>query len=417
MFDIPSKYNRLTGNTIWLSIMTIGKYLLPLITLPYLTRILTPHYYGIVTYLTSTMTYFQVIVDYGFIFSSTKDVSLNINDKNRLGEILSETIEAKFFLTFLSFIILSLIIPTVEILRENCFLTILYFVSVIVTIFLPDFIYRGIEKMSIVSGRFLIARLISTVLTFIVIKSPDDILLLPILLIAGNLGAIIFSYYHLFKKEKVTFKKVTWNNIILSFKRSSVYFVGTFATTAFGVTTTFLLGVERIDVSLIACWGLSYQLISSIQMLWDPLVSSLYPYMIKEKDFKLLRNIILKFMPVVAIGICVCFFLAGTIIRIIAGEGYNDAILVFRILLPILILSFPAQLLGFPLLAPINKERYVIISTIIAAVFQVLGLLILMAIDSLTIINVAILRVITDLVLLTCRIIIMRAIPSYAYIK
>ena len=415
MAIIPSKYSRLAGNTIWLSIMTIGKYLLPLVTLPYLTRVLTPHYYGIVTYLTSTMTYFQVIVDYGFLYSSTKDAAINRDNKDILGEILSQTIWAKVFLSVVSFLILSIIIPHVEILRNNYLLTILYFVSVLVTIFLPDYIYRGIEKMSIVSGRFIIARLISTVLTFLVIKSPKDLLLMPILLIAGNIGAVFFSYYHLFKKERIYFKKVSFHSVISSFKKSSVFFVSTFATTAFGATTTFLMGIVKLDVASIAFWGLAYQLISSIQMLLDPLISSLYPYMIKEKNYKLLKNVVLKFLPIVVIGCVLCFFLASYIIRIIGGAGYDDAIPVFRILLPMLVFSFPAQLLGFPLLAPINKEKFVTYSTLISASFHIIGLLILMSLGLFTIINVAFLRVTTDFVLLVCRFIIMNKVAKYAF--
>ena len=144
------KENRLIKNTIMLYIMTAGKYLLPLITLPYLTRVLTPNYYGIATYMTSTMTYFQVLIDFGFIYSATRDASLHRADKKRLGEILSQTIAAKLILCLLGFLIMLIMVPFVTIMKENFVLTLLYFLSVAITIFLPDYIYRGLEKMEIV---------------------------------------------------------------------------------------------------------------------------------------------------------------------------------------------------------------------------------------------------------------------------
>ena len=57
-----------------LYIMSIAKLLFPLITLPYLTRILTEETYGFVSYVKSCMVYIQLIVDFGFILSSVKDI-------------------------------------------------------------------------------------------------------------------------------------------------------------------------------------------------------------------------------------------------------------------------------------------------------------------------------------------------------
>lgn len=390
---------------------------MPLITLPYLTRVLTPNYYGIATYMTSTMTYFQVLIDFGFIYSATRDASLHRADKKRLGEILSQTIAAKLILCLLGFLIMLIMVPFVTIMKENFVLTLLYFLSVAITIFLPDYIYRGLEKMEIVSIRFILARLVSTVLTFILIKSSDDLILMPVLLICGNLAAVIFSFLHLYRKEHVRFVAINWREVVDSLKSSSVFFVATFATTAFGATTTFLMGVEKfstLSTAEIAFWGLAYQIICTIEMMYDPIISSIYPHMVKNKDYGVIKKALLIFMPLILLGVVVCYFLADVGMNLAGGSEYTDAVPIFRILLPMLIFSFPAQLLGFPLLAPIGKEKLASISTIISAAFHVSGLIILIAIGRFSLINIAILRSCTNAVLLLSRIVMAkRAFSSF----
>lgn len=405
-----SQNGRLARNTIMLYVMTIGKYVLPLITLPYLTRILTPEYYGVVTYMTSTMNYFQVLVDFGFLYSSTREASLNRCDKQALGEILSSTICAKVLLSGIGAVILVLMIPFVKILRTHITLAALYYISVAVTIFLPDYIYRGLEKMEIVSGRFILARVVSAVLTFALIRSPDDILLVPVLTICGNLVAVIFSFLHLYKKEKIYLVRTSIKKIITALKQSSVFFIATFATTAFGATTTFLMGIVDVSSDQIAYWNLAYQIVSTIQMLYDPIISSLYPHMVKEKDYSLVKKIVVYLMPIVIVGTLVCYYFAEAAIRIVGGAEYMDAVPVFRYLLPMLIFSFPAQLLGFPVLASMGKEKWGTVSTVISAIFHVGGLFVLIGIGKFDIIHVAVLRSCTDGVLLVSRLLIFKRI-------
>lgn len=415
--SVQKNRNRLISNTIMLYIMTAGKYLLPLVTLPYLTRVLTPKYYGITTYMTSTMTYFQVLIDFGFIYSATREASLFRENKRKLGEILSETIVAKLLLCIVGFFIMLIMVPFVTIMRENFPLTVLYFLSVAVTIFIPDYIYRGIEKMEIVSIRFILARLVSTILTFILIKSSDDLILMPVLLICGNLAAVIFSFVYLYREEDVTLVAIRWCNVIDSIKSSSVFFVATFATTAFGATTTFLMGVRNlsaITTAEIAFWGLAYQIICTIEMLYDPIISSIYPHMVKTKDYSIIKKALLIFMPLILLGVIVCYLLADYGMNLAGGPEYIEAAPIFRILLPLLLFSFPAQLLGFPLLAPIGKEKMASISTVISAVFHVSGLIALIVVGKFTLINIAILRTCTNVVLLSSRVVMAkRAFSSY----
>ena len=127
--------------------MTIAKLVFPLLTLPYLTRILSEDSYGFVAYVKSCMTYMQLIVDFGFILSSVKDIVNANGDKKRIGQITGNTFLSKLILCAISAVALIVMLYAIEILQMNVLFVVLSFVTVATTSFLADFFFRGIEKM------------------------------------------------------------------------------------------------------------------------------------------------------------------------------------------------------------------------------------------------------------------------------
>jgi PST family polysaccharide transporter len=186
-------------------------------------------------------------------------------------------------------------------------------------------------------------------------------------------------------------------------KVSAIYFISTFATTAYGITNTFIFGIMNLPPSQIAYWGVSFTLISAAQSLYSPIISSLYPHMAARKDFQLLKRIIIILVPINIILVVFLFKFTYPIIMIISGLEYVDAVQVFRLLLPVLVFSFPAMLIGFPLLGIIGRVKELTTTTIISAVFHILGLLFLILIEKFNVFNVAILRSLTEFVLLCTR--------------
>lgn len=94
---------KVVQNTVMLYLMNFAKIALPLITLPYLTRVLSLNNYGTFTYVKTVMTYMQLIIDFGFLFSATKDIVEAGKDKKKIGSITGNVLIAKFILSFFHF--------------------------------------------------------------------------------------------------------------------------------------------------------------------------------------------------------------------------------------------------------------------------------------------------------------------------
>lgn len=396
------KTNKVVNNTIMLYIMSVAKLIFPLLTLPYLTRVLSEETYGFVSYVQSCMSYMQIIIDFGFILSAVKDIVNAKGDNDKIGVIVGTTFCAKVLLAVLAAVVLAVMCAAIPLLRTNITFVTLSFIAVAVNLFLADFLFRGIEKMHFITVIYVISKFVSTALTFILVKNNGSLVLIPLLDIAANLISAAISFGIIIKlKIKVRFGG--FKMCFAMIKDSFTYFLSSVATTAFSALNTLLIGIYVSDLTQVAYWSVCLRIISAIQGLYSPLCNSIYPHMILKKDLKVIHKVMAIFMPVVIIGCAACFFFAKFALLVVGGKKYVAAYSLFRWLIPILFFSFPAQIYGWPALGAIGMAKQTTASTVIAAVLQVVGLFALIRAGQFNLINLAVLRGVTECSLMAVR--------------
>ncbi len=394
--------SKLLGNTIMLYLMSVAKLIFPLITLPYLTRVLSTDTYGFVSYVKSCMTYIQLIIDFGFILSSVKDIVNANGDKEKIGLIIGKTYISKAILALVSAVVLVAMCLTIKVLQLNLLYVLLSFISVATTLFLADFFFRGIEKMQYITIVYLISKGVSVLLTFVFVKGDESVLWIPVLDIIGNLISSTISMV-IIKKMGIAVKLSKLTECFEMIRDSFVYFLSSIATTAFSALNTILIGIYLSDLTQVAYWSLCLNIISAIQGLYAPICNSVYPHMIKEKSLRFIHKTLMLIMPMVVCGCVLCFVLAKTALLIVGGEEYVEAYSLFRWMIPILFFSFPAQLYGWPTLGAIGKTKETTISTVVSAVAQIVGLIVLGVANQFTVVNLAILRFGTEALMMGLR--------------
>lgn len=395
------KNTKILNNAMMLMIFNIAKIIFPFITLPYLTRVLTTDTYGIVTYAKTVMNYMQIFVDFGFVLSATKDIVKCRENKGEMGRVIGNTMIARIILGLSGFIIVLVLSLALPILRANILYTMLSYVAVFLSIFLMDFLFRGLEKMHVITIRFIVMKVISTILTFVLIKDDADLLLIPILDILSSAFAIILVFIEVKKLQlKISFSGL--KSSISAIKDSFVYFLSSVASTSFNALSTIIIGIY-ITPTEVAYWGICIQIIGTIQACYSPICDGIYPEMIKSQNLNLIKRIVKIFLPVISVG-CICaYFLAETGLMILGGNEYLNAVPVFRLLIPSLFFGFFAMLLGWPTLGAIGKTKQVTISTVIGITTNIVLLIGLIATNSFILINVAIVRDITEFVFFAIR--------------
>lgn len=393
--------NNVIKNTTMLYLMNIAKVIFPLLTLPYLTRVLSVECYGVVSYVKTIMLYMQLIVDFGFLLSGTKAVVRAQKNKKEVGEIVGTTIAAKFVLSIIAVIVLIVMMFGIELLNQNPVYTLLSFGVVFLSIFLLDFLFQGLERMEVITIRFVVMKVISTVLTFVFVKNDADILMIPILDIISSFIAIVLVFFEVKKmqiKIRFTGMKESWKSI----KESFVYFASDMATSAFGALNALLIGIY-MDVTEVAYWNVAMQIVMAIQTLYNPITNGIYPEMVKTKSIRLVKRVLSIFMPLILLGCIITYFCAPLGILIVGGKKYMDAVPVLRALIPVLFFSFPGMVLGWPTLGAIDKTLETTITTVSTAVLQILGLILLIWIGRFNLIEIALLRGLTELFMMLFR--------------
>lgn len=393
--------NKIAKNTISLAIFHVAKILFPFIVLPYLTRVLTTESYGVVAYVKTTMIYLQVLVDFGFVLSATKDIVRAKNDKLKINKIVSDTVLARTILATIGLIVTLILGLALPILRENLVYTVLSYAPIFLSIYLMDFLFRGIEKMHVITIRFIVMKTISTLLTFVFVKNDSQLMLIPILDILSTVIAIIFVVLEV-KKLGVKIKIGSFKKALDSIRESFIYFLSNVASTSFNAFSTIMIGIflSKTDV---AYWGVCMQIIGSIQACYSPLSDGIYPEMIKSKNINILKKAMKTFMPIVMVGSVALIALAKIGLNILGGAKYVEAAPILQLLTPCLVFGFPAIMIGWPALGAIDKNREVTISTVVSVVLNMVALIALAISNNFTLTNIAIARVSADAMLFIIR--------------
>lgn len=396
---------KLVLNTIYMYILSFAKLIIPLISLPYLTKVLSVECVGSVSFIKSIISYMQILIDFGFLLSATKDIVGIIKNKGNVNREVGNTLYAQILFGILAVGVIVVCALSLDILDGYELYTILSIIPVVLSIFLFEYVFRAYEEMSKISLRYVVMRLIALGLTLIFVKSDSQIILMPIFDIFASLIAIVLVAVQLKKLGvKCEFSVKRIREAFLSIKKSCVYFFTNFMSSAFSLLNTLIIGIilTKQDV---AYWTVAFQFLTAIQTMYNPIISSVYPLMLKEKKLKVIEQIMLIFMPIIFVGSVAIFFLSDWFVRIVFGEGYIFAGTIIVWIIPVIIASFPALLYAWPCFSVINREKTNTIITVVGAGVQIIGIVILILANMFTLINLAIVRSIVEVIIATARVI------------
>ncbi|MBC1574780.1 oligosaccharide flippase family protein [Listeria booriae] len=398
---------RLLENTIFLYALTFSGYFFSLITVPYQTRILGPEFYGKVGFAVAMMTYFRLVIDFGFILSATADVAKNRDDAQKVASIYTAVMYAKGLLTALSFVVLLGICYAVPMLRQDMFLYLLTFASVAVSAFLPDFLYRGLETMKRITIRTLIIQAFFVLMIFLFLKTPQHYYFVPLFTLIGNAVALLFVQRHVSRQLKIKFVRLEKGYLWQTIQKSSPFFFSRISATIYQVTNTLFLGLMYSPGSAkVGMYVASDRLIGTAKTTFSPLADSLYPYMVKNRDFRLLKKIIWIIMPPVIIICIVLSIYANECMALFLGPAFYGAGSILRLLLPIVAITPLVYMLGFPTLSPMGLAKHANLSTVVSAVVQLVGLSILFLTGTFSVQTLCMMTVLSQFTVLVYRVFI-----------
>lgn len=353
-------------NFLSLGLLQGANYILPLLILPYLVRVLGAEKFGLVMFAQSFSIFLTVFVDFGFNISGTREISLAKKSKSKTGEIFLAIMSIKLLLIVVAFSILYVVVNLFTRFSVDAEVYLLSFGVVIGQALFPVWFFQGIEKMKFVTIINILAKVIFTVLVFLLIKTESDYYKVPIynslgFIVSGFIGFYLSFQYLEIKRPKISLIKQL-------FADSSSLFVSNFATSMYTASNVFILGLFSGNV-IAGVYSSMEKLTLAVKNVYVPFYQALYPWVSRQEDSQK-KQIINKIMPPVffvsTLITLVTLLFAKSILEIV----YDDVLItsyanVFRILSFISIfsgLNMLYNMLYFPAIKRYKVRMNILIS-------------------------------------------------------
>jgi PST family polysaccharide transporter len=218
-------FGSLFKNLISLGGLQIANYVFPLLTLPYLIRVLGVENFGHLSYANTLVSYSTLIINYGFDISGTREISINRDNSLLTNNIFNEIITSKLYLYLISLSLFSFYLFYTNSSFQNNLLIFIIYLGVFGQIIMPAWFFQGVEKMKYITYFNLISKFFFTLMLFIFVKDKGDILIAAGLTTLGSLIAGVSSVFLLYKTFKISFKLVRASRVFFQIKKSFHFFV------------------------------------------------------------------------------------------------------------------------------------------------------------------------------------------------
>lgn len=337
MITIAAHHKRLVGNIFLLFVLQGANYLLPLITLPYLVRVLGPDNFGLMAFAQAFMQYFIIITDYGFNLTATRDIAICRSDRKRVSEIVCVVALIKLLLLLFSFVVMAVIVYSFSKFSQDGLIFYCSFVAVIGNTLFPLWFFQGIENMRAITVINIIAKVVTTILIFYFVTTPADTAAAALIqslgtVIAGIVGiAVMVKKYPLF---------IRWPSRALLTKtlRDGWYvFISTAAISFYTASNMFILGLLTTN-EIVGYFSAADKVIKAVQGVLSPVSQAIYPYISalviqsKQQALLFIRKCLLLLGSVSLLLSLGLFVYADKIVLLVLGASYGPSILLIRLM-------------------------------------------------------------------------------------
>lgn len=319
----------LVENFAYLTLLQVAGYIFPLITLPYLARVIGVDSFGKIAFAGAIIVWFQTVSDWGFNYTATRDVAKNREDKEKVSQIFSNVLWARCILTLFSFILLIILIIFVPKFQEISLLLLITFLMIPGHILFPDWFFQAMEKMKYITILNLISKLLFTIAVFVFIKEKSDFILQPLFVSLGFVVSGIIAMYYILVRWKIKLHKPNIKEIRLTIKNSTDVFINNLMPSLYNSFSTILLGIFGGSVSTGKLdagrkfVGISDQFLTIISR-------TFYPYLsrkIGKHNLYAQINIIISLVMSL-----ILFLLAPILIKLFFTPEFFDSIIILQIM-------------------------------------------------------------------------------------
>lgn len=351
--------------------------LFPLISFPYISRVLGAEELGKYNYASSIVSYFVLFSALGIDTYAIRRISAVKDNKDELNQFVAEIFSLNIITTLISYIALALIlIICSNIFSKYYVLIAIVSISIIMQTLSMNWLYQALEKFLFITVRIILFNLISLVMMFVLVNNSSDVNIYAFVALLSTAGSGVVNFIYAHKICRIKFKlKINWKEHL---RPILIFFATTISVTIYVSSDITILGLICSDYE-VGLYSVSVKIYTVLKTLLASIIIATVPtisYLIAKRDeegYKKVANesysmIITLVLPLVT-GIC---FFAEKIILFIAGEEYIPAAMSLRLLSICILCYMFAYFWGQCVLVPFHREKIVLWATIISALINII---------------------------------------------
>ncbi|HRR75783.1 MAG TPA: flippase [Ruminococcus sp.] len=363
-------------NFIMNTILTMSSFIFPLITFPYVSRVLGPAGTGKVQFALSFISYFTLVAHLGIPTYGIRACASVRDDRKKLSKTVHELLIINLIMSLLSYIAFFIIIFTVPKLQDDRLLYIIVSFNILLTSIGMEWLYKALEQYTYITIRSIIFKFIALLAMFALIREKNDYVIYGGISIFAGVASNIFNFIHVHRF--IDMKPMKDYNVKRHLNAVGIFFAMSCATTIYTHLDTVMLKFITTDTD-VGYYGAATKIKTILVSVVTSLGTVLLPrvsYYVKNgqtEEFKRISKKALNFVILLASPLTVYFMMyASQGIRFLSGKGYSGAIVPMQIIMPTLLLIGLSNILGIQILVPLGKEKIVLYSEIAGAVVNLI---------------------------------------------
>jgi polysaccharide transporter, PST family len=350
----------LVQNALSLYGVQIATYVVPLVTIPYLARVLGAAGWGLVAFAQAFGSWVALVGEYGFSLSGTREIARHRDDPEKMTQIVAGVLGAKTLLAVASIVTALGAFWFVPIFRQHPRLLLASVVWASAQVFNMIWVFQGLERMRFVAALDISAKVVATVLVFLVVHRPEDGW--RVLVVQGlgfGLSSVICMrmLYRL-----IPFRMPNRVSVSEALRMGWSMFLFRSSVSLYTTANVFILGLF-VSPQLVGYYAGAEKVSRGFLGLLNPLNQTLYPrlsHLVHHAQNRAARlaRIAAVLMGAASIALAaLIFFAAPLLVRVILGHDFQSAVPIVRILSALVPLVACGNVLGLQWMLPLGMDR------------------------------------------------------------
>lgn len=353
------------------AILTISAFIFPLITFPYVSRILLPEGTGKVSFATSVVTYFALFAQLGIPTYGIRACAKVRDNKEKLTRTVQEIFIINIVMSLITYIVF-LVLNIVPRMQADKTLFVITSSTILFNAIGMDWLYKGLEKYTYITIRSIIFKFIALLAMFMFVHQKSDYIVYGGISIFAGSASNICNLLNV--KKYIQIKPIGKYNIKQHMRPILIFFAMSCATTIYTNLDTVMLGFMKTDMD-VGYYNAAVKIKNILLGIVTSLGTVLLPrasYYIENdymEEFRRITQKAINFVFLISIPLTVYFILyAKEGILFLSGNAYSKAILPMQVIMPTLIFIGLTNIMGIQILVPLGREKIVLYSEIAGAI-------------------------------------------------